>query len=854
VAAIPANPEARPMNQNNLWKFILVLVVVLWSFWEMYPPVGTNLGDQFKMTAIKQDDNFKAIVDRWSALEKEKPVGTFGNLLAAIGTNDIRPYFPMYDVTQELNPTRAILNRLQADAAGKIKLGLDLQGGTSFLVGMDTNALGTNSESPGVKDQALNEAVEVLRRRVDRFGVAEPVIQPQGSDRILVQLPGLSQEAIDEARANISRAAFLEFRMVHPKSKELIDAGMLEPGYQLMRMKEENANGPATIEPLLIQKKAAMTGKYIRSAFVSRDTMGQPEIDFTLTSEGATIFGDLTEQHVGERMAIVLDGELLSAPVIRGAITGGSGQITGNFTDKSAHDLAAGLENPLQAPLDVLSQNSVDPTLGKDTVASGVRAAVIGTILVAGFMAVYYLFAGMVADFALITNIIILLGVMCSYGTTLTLPGIAGVVLTIGMAVDANVLIFERIREESRKGKSLRGAVAAGYARAFGTIFDSHVTTLISSVILIFMGTGPIKGFGVTLTIGVAASLFTALVVTRLIFDFLLEKGLLKSLPMLHIIRAAKLDFMKLAVPAFAISWTIILVGLGYGGYRLYQGNLLGVDFAGGDSLTLGFTQKVDAEQIRTAIKKDTDVKEPGIQYQTEIGGTTEKLRIVAPFKKAADVEAALIKDFPDAHFKRIALDNVGPIIGNEIMLTAVEASLLSLLGILFYVAVRYEFSFAVGAVVAVIHDVLMTIGCYCLTGAFGEGRQFNATMVAAVLTIIGFSINDTIVIFDRIREDLKMGVRGSFKEVINQALNQTLSRTIITSGTVFLATTSLYLFGGGAINDFAYTFLVGIITGTYSSIYIASALVLWWHKGQRPRFGTATRMEAETAAVTQRS
>jgi SecD/SecF fusion protein len=840
------------MNRNNLWKFIFVLVVVFWSFWEMYPPVGINLGDEFLSKAVRTDDAFKGIVAKYQALEKDKPDRTFANLFEAIGTNDVTHYFPMYEVKDELNPTRAILNRLQGDAAGKIKLGLDLQGGTSFLVGMDTNAIDTNKVALASKDQMLSQAVEVLRRRVDRFGVSEPVIQPEGTDRILIQLPGLSEEDKDSARANIQRAAFLEFRMVHPKSADLISQGLTEPGYQLMRVKEEDGQtGQGHVETMLVQKKAAMTGKYIKSAGVTRDAVGQAEIEFTLTSDGASIFGDLTEQNVGQRMAIVLDGELLSAPVIQNPITGGSGVITGNFTDKSAHDLASALENPLAAPLQVLSENSVDPTLGKDTVHSGVFAAVVGTVLVAGFMACYYLLAGVIADIALITNIIILLGVMCSYGTTLTLPGIAGVVLTIGMAVDANVLIFERIREESAKGKSLRGAVAAGYARAFGTIFDSHVTTLISSIILIFMGTGPIKGFGVTLTIGVAASLFTALVVTRLIFDFLLAKGWLKSLPMMHIIRPMSLDFMKLAKPAFILSWTIIVVGLGYGGYRLSHGNLLGVDFAGGDSLTLGFTQKVDAEELRAAIKKDTTVKEAGIQYQTEITGNAQLLRVVTPFGTAEEVEKALEKDFPNAHFARVQMDKVGPIIGNEIMLTAVIASLLSLLGILFYVAVRYEFSFAIGAVVAVIHDILMTIGCYCLTGMFTEGRQFNATMVAAVLTIIGFSINDTIVIFDRIREDLKLGVRGNFKEVINQALNQTLSRTIITSGTVFLATMSLYLFGGGAINDFAFTFLVGIITGTYSSIYIASYLVLLWHKGQRPRFSAATQMTQAQAVPT---
>jgi SecD/SecF fusion protein len=463
------------------------------------------------------------------------------------------------------------------------------------------------------------------------------------------------------------------------------------------------------------------------------------------------------------------------------------------------------------------------------------------------FMLCYYWIAGITANIALVTNIIILMGVMCSIGTTLTLPGIAGVVLTIGMAVDANVLIYERLREEIAKGKSLRGAIDAGYARAFGTIFDSHVTTLISSIILIFMGTGEIKGFGVTLTIGVAASLFTALVVTRLIFNFLLDRNILKSLPMLHIIRSAKVDFMKIATPLFVISWAFIVLSIGYGAFGRGE-KLFGVDFLGGDSTTFSFAQKVGLDQIRAVLTAEGE-KDPQIQYQKDVSGGGETLRVTTSSGSAQKVEHALEEKFPQAQLKPIGQLQVGAVVGKEIRRSAVIASLMALFGILVYVAFRYEFSFAVGAVVAVVHDVLLAIGCYCIANGV-SGREFNATVVAALLTIIGFSINDKIVIFDRIREDLKLGVRGSFKEVINQALNQTLSRTIITSGTVFLATLSLYIFGGGVINDFAFTFLVGIITGTYSSIYIASVFVLWWHKGNRPNIGASqVTMQNTTSA-----
>jgi len=581
-----------------------------------------------------------------------------------------------------------------------------------------------------------------------------------------------------------------------------------------------------------------LTGKYVDRAGVYPDPVtGAPEINLRFNSEGARLFGEITRQNVGNLMAIVLDGELYSAPRINEPILGGNCRITGDYDLREAYELANVLQNPLEAPLKIVEERGVDPSLGRDSIESGIRAVAIGTGAVVVFMLVYYLFAGTVAITALLLNIVILLGVMCSIGTTLTLPGIAGIVLTIGMAVDANVLIYERIREETASGKSMRGALAAGYDKAFGTIFDSNLTTLISAVILIFMGTGPVKGFGVTLTIGISCSLFTALIVTRLIFDWLLAKGWLTSLPMLRLVGETRINFMRYAVPACIFSWALILVGNGYGIYRGHD--VLGVDFAGGDQLRLRFAQRVTVEEVRRAVT-DLKVGEAMIQYHTDLMGGKQTLEITTGAGTGVTVNEGLVAKFPEAKFERISLDTVGATVGKEIQKSALAASLLAMFGILVYVAFRYEFSFAVGAVVAVIHDVLMTMGWFFLTG-----RELSAPIVAAVLTIIGFSINDTIVIFDRIREDLKLGLRGTFLEVMNKALNQTLARTIITSGTVFLATLSLYLFGGGVINDFAFTFLVGILTGTYSSMYIAGALVLWWHKGERPKIGAEVAAEA---------
>jgi len=847
--------------RGNRWKWGMVLLAIAWSLYNLYPPTSRDLVQVFRERAVNKDATFSNIWYQVVQLQQQRPDRAYGNLLDAIGTNDIRRYFPFFKgLENEPNPTVAILNRLQREAAGKIRLGLDLRGGTSFLLEMDTNRLATvevvtnqagqvitrtNYMSEEEVETALSQAVEVLRRRVDKFGVAEPIIQPAGRNRILVQLPGLSEADRESAQRQLQRAAFLEFRLVHERSEELLREGLIEPGYEVLTEERRNPDGTKTLQRYLVKKRPerGMTGAYIKSAMVVRGNLGEPRIVFQLTPEGAELFGQITRENQGRLLAIVLDGVLYSAPRIREPILTGSGEITGNFDLREAIELANVLENPLRAPLRVIESRDVDPTLGADSIRSGMRAAMVGAVAVCLFMLVYYLMAGLVANVALLLNILLLLGVMCSIGTTLTLPGIAGIVLTIGMAVDANVLIFERIREELAAGKSLRGAIAAGYEKAFGTILDANLTTLIASVILIYMGTGPVKGFGVTLTIGLSVSMFTALVVTRLIFDALLDRGWLRSIRMLRFIGETRIDFLRWAKPAFIASWMLILVGNGYGIF-VRGHDVLGVEFTGGANLTLAFdpAHRVEVDRLRAAATEASGA-DVLVGYQRDVASGTDNLRITVRVPPNATEDQAqglagrvveeLRRRFPEANFKVLSVDNIGPVIGREIQRSAIWAAVLAMFGVLIYVAFRYEFSFAVGAVVAVVHDLLMTLGWYFLAQ-----HQLNATTVAALLTIIGFSINDTIVIFDRVREDLKLGLRGTFREIMNHALNRTLSRTVITSGTTFLATLALYALGGPVINDFAFAFLIGILTGTYSSIYIAGALVLWWHKGQRPAIG----------------
>ncbi|MGE3309420.1 MAG: protein translocase subunit SecD [Limisphaerales bacterium] len=829
--------------KNPFPWLITVVVVLLWSAYELYPPTGRPLLAQVERDAENtQDPVFREILAK--ARENEsKGINSFNSLLTAAGTNSLERYFPRIEIPVGAETNRTILNHVQRAALGQIKLGLDLQGGMSFLVQMKTNEF----KDTDALERALDQAVEILRRRVDKYGVAEPTIQKSGSDRIEIQMPGLTDAEKIEVKQQIERAAFLEFRMVHPENARLLEEGLIPAGYEILTEVERNRDGTTSSQAVLVKKKPedGLTGKYItRAAAIPAPLTGEPKIEIELNNAGARIFADITRRWSPReggpggtqyyRMAIVLDGVLYSAPRILGEIAGGRGVITGNFDIKEAFELANVLMNPLEAPVSIIEENSVAATLGADSISSGVRATVIGTVLVVAFMLVYYLLAGVIANVALLLNIFVLLGVMCAVDTTLTLPGIAGIVLTAGMAVDANVLIFERIREELAAGKSLKGAINAGYGKAFWTIFDSNLTTLISAVIMIWLGTGPVKGFGVSLTIGLCVSMFTALVVTRLIFDFLVDRGMIRELKMMSLIKATNIDFMRFAKPAFILSWSLILVGIGYGIYR--GKDVLGVDFAGGDAITFSYQEKVSVAEIRDTLAKQ-GIADAQIVPKASPGGGLPTIQVIVPFspdgKLGAQVAQSIPQAFPNSGMSVKWTDRKGPAVGAEIQLSALKSLLLALFGILVYVAFRYEFSFSIGAVIAITHDILMTAGWFFLTD-----RQLSAPMVAAILTIVGFSINDTIVIFDRIREDLKLGIKGSFRDLMNLAINQTLSRTIITSGTVFLATLSLYVFGGSVINDFAFTFLVGILTGTYSTIYIASAVVLWWHKGHRPVIG----------------
>ncbi|MDZ4789167.1 MAG: protein translocase subunit SecD [Blastochloris sp.] len=700
-----------------------------------------------------------------------------------------------------------------------IKQGLDLSGGTQFTLQL--------AGSPS--SAALDQAVGVIRKRIDSGGVSEPIIQPAGDNRILVQVPGINESNKSDYRQKLERVAKLEFRMVHPESESLLaqvanGKAEIPFEYEVLIQNDRQKDGTITQSSLLVKKRAAMSGKYVKSAWRSIDEFGRPEVVIDFDSEGKDIFGKLTTDSVGQRMAIVLDGLVYSSPSIRQPITTGNCQISGgNMTPQEAEELASVLENPLETPVSIVDERGVDPSLGAASVKSGFKAALIGFGLVVIFMIVYYRRAGVISVIALGLNMFILLGLLAQFGFTLTLPGVAALILTIGMAVDANVLIFERIREELDLGKPLRAAIESGFAKAFSSILDANVTTLIATVILFWQGSGAIQGFAVVLTLGVLASLFSALIATRAGFDLTLSKTSTSKLTMMRLLNKTNFDFMRIRFIALTISAVLILGSIA--GWMQKGERAYGVDFVGGDLVSLSFTQKIPDDQLRAAIGISNTI----VQYQKDFSTGTEILAIRTPSDQGEKAQEALAQAFPQAEFKRLQLDKVQAVIGGEFKNKAILALGLGMLGIFAYIMTRFEFSFAIGAIVALIHDVVISIGLFIILG-----QELSLVTVGAILTLAGYSINDTIIIFDRIRETLKHDQNTPLSQVINTAVNATLSRTLLTSGTTLLAVLALYYFGGLAIHDFTLMLLIGIAVGTYSSIFVASPIVLLF--GERTR------------------
>jgi SecD/SecF fusion protein len=826
------------MLKRNLWKIVLCLAIIAWAAVQLVPLNDIPFVDYARSKATVNTADFAKLLDEATARKQSlQSVSEFVALkqIASERKLDLSRHFPDIRLEATLRNlekrNEILLAELLKRSKSKLKLGLDLNGGVAVTL----EAVDKPGETIDdyARAEKLNKAIEIISTRINAFGVAEPMLRPVGTNRIEIQLPGVNTRDNPDVINQVKAPARLDFRMVHPTLSP--GPGIEIPaGYEIKTLDWEGRQGEVGVEELFVKRIPEMTGESISNSFARPDMYGKPEVILEFTSDGKRRFADVTRriseggQMAGRlgRLAIVLDGKLYSAPTVREEINSDSAQITGSFSDREAINLANVLNNPLDVELNVVEQYEVGPSLAQHAVDSGVKAAIIGAVLVAGFIILYYTAGGLIAMVSVTFNILVVLGTLASLGATITMPGIAGIVLTIGMAVDAHILIFERMREELEMGKSLPAAFHAGHEKAFSTIIDANLTTLIASGLMIAFGTGPVKGFGVTLTIGVFSTMFTALVLSRMLLEISIDSGKLKKFVMLSFLKPPAMNFLKYAKQAFIVSW--LVVGVGIAGVIMKGQSIYGIDFVGGDDVTLTFKDRIDSGQLRAAAES-ARIGEVNSVYQSDLSTDEEVLRVQTEAGRSDTAIELFRSTFPSADYEVVGKTLIGPSIGKEIQWNALMSLGLALVGILLYIAFRFEVGFGVGAVVSTVHDILMVIGIFVLTD-----RQFTAPMVAAMLLTVGYSVNDTVVVFDRIREELKLSPTGSLRDIINLAISRVFARSLLTSITTLLAAISLFVFGGGVINDLAFTFIVGIVIGTFSSIFIASPVFYWWHKGDR--------------------
>ena len=794
-------------------------------------------------------------------------------------------------------------------------------------------------------ESAISNSFNVLRNRIDRFGVTSPNIQKLGnSGRILVELPGVKEP--ERVRKLLQGTASLEFwptytneeierylaeanarlaeiqaaeEVAAPVAEEAVaeedallaeelkqaegdaasEAEMLKQNPLFALLQPSGARGHACIgyahyadtaqinkyfampqikqlfppefKPMWTVKasamdpnenifelvaikapsrdgKAPLDGGAVTDARVQYgNSGGSPEVSMTMNAEGANVWARLTKDNIGRQIAIVLDGMVYSYPNVQSEISGGSSQITGDFTLEEAEDLANVLKSgKLPAPATIIQEQVVGPSLGAESINAGLISFVIAFILVLLYMLFFYRGAGLVADIALLCNVVLLFGTLVSFGAVLTLPGIAGLVLTLGMAVDANVIIYERVKEELRAGKGLGKAIADGYSNAYSAIVDGQITTLLTGIVLFIFGSGPVQGFATTLIIGIVTSVLTSIFITRIIFDDRVSKGKnisFDSKLTRNFLQNTKVDFIGKKKIAYIVSGALILISL----VSIFtKGFTYGVDFTGGRTYVVRFDQSVTAEDVRAAAIAEFDgaveVKQFGGESQMKI--TTQYLVEDESTDADAEVENKLynaLKGFfaDDLTFEEftstldnpngiISSDKVGPTIANDITRDAIIAVIIALFVIFAYIAVRFRgWTWGLGGVTGLAHTALIVIGFFSLfSGILPFSLDIDQTFIAAILTIIGYAINDTVVIFDRIREYKELHPKADFRQNVNEALNSTLSRTMNTSLTTLVTMLSIAIFGGEVIRGLAVALILGIVIGTYASIFIATPIM----------------------------
>ena len=831
--------------------------------------------------------------------------------------------------------------------AKSINFGLDLAGGTSITLQIDQSGLKDGEDIKDIQAQSL----EIIRNRVDQYGLSEPQISPSGDDRILVELAGVDDST---AKALVGSTAKLEFKILAESDKftqviGLIDqyltrqttdivgadsaaatdstvaADSAKPADSAVAAKsdlsdeellagagakaeekpatEDSAkeaaadNAPAGevgmalsayylsfgnggfiaeenvekvkklletegvqkliprdvafafgsgLEPVqrdskikakrlyLLKRRAEMGGDDISDARPYRvgdgTNAGEVAVSLRFAGIGPKKFSAVTAANVGKQMAIVLDNQVISAPVIRDRIPNGEAQITGRDAMAEANRLAVVLRaGALKAPMKIIESRSVGATLGEENIVQGFGSGAVGLILCLVFMVAYYRLGGLIASFGMVINTLVTAAVMSVFNATLTLPGIAGFILVVGMSLDANVIIYERIREELKNGLPARAAVAKGYERAFSAILDSNLTTVLTGLILYKIGTGSVKGFGLTLTIGILTSLFCAITLTRAILDWKLAKRDATTLSIgngFKAINEANLQIIPNRRRFGLISTILIIASIAFIAVKGFD---FSIDFTGGQVYTIQYQDDAKHEKDLSSALSSAGIS--GAKVRTLGGTSANSYQVSMRASDDAQFEVKMAQAFEKAGQKCeiVAKDSVGPTIGKELRFNAILSVILAWLGILLYVWFRFGkfgLGFGVAAVLGLVHDTVITLG---FISAFG--LSFDGALIASLLTMIGYSVNDTIVNFDRIRENTAIFGSANFADTINKSLNQCFSRTMVTSLTTLFVCVILAVMGGSSIRDFGLVQCFGILIGTYSSVCVCSPVVLWWSK-----------------------
>jgi len=881
-------------SRTWFWKIAVSLVALAVAWFEFHPIAPIPLDQFVPAQVIAQKPEFDKLhaealerVKHYkdAAVAADKKSVSYFQALRDIGEGrgraapvDFRPFFfTEAQIVREPDQAKRngiVLKQLMVASQGRLKLGLDLQGGVSFTLKVDPTGVESGEKSAGDKSnvshaEMVNQALQVMEQRVNQFGVAEPVLRPVGDLSLEVQLPGEDAANNPDIMDALKKPAKLEFRQVHRTERPgetdrehalrslpvdlMLGTASAISTYEVLTLRDvDSRTGEVRMNRYFVKKTADATGKIIKAASGRSDDGISFYVDMKFTDEGSKKFGDLTakiaegnSRSVGQ-LAIVLDGKLQSAPTVREAIRSTGATITGNFSREEVINLANVLNNPLEFPLITQDVTSVGPTLAKDAQGKSVTASLVAVGLVVFFMVGFYVWGGFIAVAGMVLNLLMMLGAMTYFGATITLPGVAALVLTLGMAVDANILILERVREEARAGKDRAVSLREGYNRATWTIVDANLTHLLVALILAFMGTGPVRGFGITLIIGIFTTLFTTLVTCRGLQELALSRGIMSRIFGLPVFKPTlDIPFLKFARVAFIISWAIVALGISELAYKGKEA--FGKDFRGGESALVAIAPgaNVDTGKI-AALASSIGLPDTTVSVQTPVGGGEPTLRIETEltkdkskgdFANVAAIVGAIKAKNPEilkdrtASVEKLMLSReaIGGSVSGELRSNAIWSVILALIGIGIYVSLRFETGFGVAAMVATLHDVLMTVALFVFFGG-----QFNAALIAAILLIIGYSVNDTIVVFDRIREELQNNPGRDLRDVIHFAINRTLSRTILTSATVFLCAVALWAFGAGDVRLYGEVFIYGVLTGTFSSIFIASPIFYWWHKGDR--------------------